>query len=112
MPRWKTFEPGIETEEEARAGLIERIERWWESFDSKAGDLDAMFRGKEKFGVAAWMGQTLATIDGDLMWEFGPGPDQSPATTPSRRGSAPPSHTPRPRTSAWAPLVSSPCSTV
>ncbi len=70
--RWRWPIPSIPEEESARIEVAEKIERWWEEFARRAGDLDAHFTRGLKMDIPAWIEEHLQGIERRLMWEFGP----------------------------------------
>lgn len=72
-PRWKTFELGIEIEEESRKKTLEAIDLWWTEFATRNHDLKARIQGKAEWNLVGWMEDFLQGINPNLMWEFGPG---------------------------------------
>jgi len=67
--RWKFPHPS----ENAPRGLaLGRIEAWWTAFAAAAPRLEAFFRRRDAWDLAAWMREHLGGIDERIMWEFGP----------------------------------------
>lgn len=88
--RWKFQDPANIAESSKRQKLINRIDRWWDEFQLRTGDLDTMFQGAKDWDVVAWMESQLLNVHEDLSWEFRPSsisghhefaisPDQNPA---------------------------------
>ncbi len=71
--RWEFIDPELESETRERAALIAAIDRWWEAFAAKAGELEDLFRGRSRWDLPAFMNEHLHAIHERLMWEFGPG---------------------------------------
>jgi len=71
--RWKTFDPAHREEAQERAQLLQRIDAWWEAFQQRSADLDALFGNRHRWDLVGWMSDTLQAIDDRLMWEYGPG---------------------------------------
>jgi hypothetical protein len=68
--RWRFPDAG---ESALRAVLQRQIDEWWEAFAAKTANLDALFKGKQKWDLEAWMECHLRIISDELFWEFGPG---------------------------------------
>ena len=66
----ETAEPQIPEERMSRQE--DRIDAWWNAFQSKAGDIDALFSRKTEWDLPEWMEEHLQVIHPHLMWEFGP----------------------------------------
>ena len=88
--RWKFQDPANIAESSKRQKLINRIDRWWDAFQQRSDDLDAIFQGSEDWDVVQWMKAQLLNIHPDLSWEFRPSlnksqhelaisPDQNPS---------------------------------
>lgn len=88
--RWKFQDPANIAESAARQKLNNRIDHWWNEFQRRTDDLDAMFQGARDWDVVAWMESQLLEVHEDLSWEFRPSsvsgrhelaisPDQNPA---------------------------------
>ncbi|MEP3480252.1 MAG: hypothetical protein ABJZ55_13455 [Fuerstiella sp.] len=88
--RWKFQDPANIAESSKRQKLINRIDRWWDAFQQRSDDLDAMFQGAEDWDVVQWMESQLLDIHPELSWEFRPSstkskhelvisPDQNPS---------------------------------
>jgi len=68
--------------------LQDQIDAWWNAFQAKAPEIDALFRRKAQWDLAGWMEETLQSIHPHLMWEFGPavnGPGHRLVITPESR---------------------------
>jgi len=48
------------------------IDRWWQAFQSKIGDLTALFRRRSEWNLPQFMEDHLQAIHPRLMWEYGP----------------------------------------
>jgi hypothetical protein len=71
--RWRFPDPRDTIQGAARAAIEHRITAWWKAFERDAPRIDAYFRRRERWDLAAWMKEHLGTVDPALMWEFGPG---------------------------------------
>ncbi len=71
--RWKFGNPQDPQWCAFRDEKLKAIDSWWEAFESKKSDIDAMFNRGKKWDLAEWMIVHLQAIDPRLMWEFGPG---------------------------------------
>ena len=72
MPmRWR-FADSPGAEERGRKDQQVSIASWWREFDRRHEDISALFSGKAKWDLPAWMAKHLQTIHPELMWEFGP----------------------------------------
>ena len=87
--RWKFQDSANITESAQRQKLMNRIDQWWDEFQHRTDDLDAMFLGKSDWDVVTWVESKLFLIHEDLSWEFRPSsvagkhelafsPDQNP----------------------------------
>jgi hypothetical protein len=70
--RWLFIDPTNRAEMEFRAGMLARIDAWWNAFSAQAAQIDAVFSRTAEWDVPAWMHEHLSPIDERLMWEFGP----------------------------------------
>ena len=61
------------SENAARELALGRIDAWWHAFVATAPHLDAFFRRRAPWDLAAWMREHLAVVDERIRWEFGPG---------------------------------------
>lgn len=75
--RWLFADPDDRCEATRQAATLKLIDRWWDAFTSKQSELEAFFQTSGDWDVAAWMQDHLQAIDPNLMWEFGPGLQQS-----------------------------------
>src|SRR5205085_7176020 len=48
------------------------MDAFFEALAGKAKDLDALFSGKKKWDLPAFMQKHLGAVDAQMMWEFGP----------------------------------------
>lgn len=71
--RWRFPDPKDISEGQARAAVEARISDWWRAFEGVAPRLGALFSGRDRWDLPAWMIEHLGAIDPALMWEFGPG---------------------------------------
>jgi hypothetical protein len=71
---WKFWKPPAGKETRRRRATLDAIDRWWQEFQTKTGELDDFFHGRKRWDLPGWMNQHLGTIAPNLMWEFGPGP--------------------------------------
>lgn len=71
--RWKTYQPGNSRETQMRGEIVRRIERWWEAFTAKAGEIAAFLRKERNWDLPTWMHEHLQGISPDLVWEYGLG---------------------------------------
>ena len=87
--RWKFQDSANIAESAQRQKLMNRIDQWWDEFQHRTDDLDAMFLGKSDWDVVTWVESKLFLIHEDLSWEFRPSsvagkhelafsPDQNP----------------------------------
>lgn len=65
--RWR-FPAGSEAA--ARAEVDARIVAWWQAFEAKAKEIEALFAQRVKFELEAWVSPRLKAIDDHLFWEF------------------------------------------
>ena len=66
----------------------DRIDAWWDAFQAKAEDIDALFSRKTEWDLPAWMEEHLQAIHPALMWEFDAavqGPGHRLVITPESR---------------------------
>ena len=70
--RWKFYNPKHTGDVAYRKRVLALIDSWWEAFQHKTDDLDAIFTGKSEWDLVSWMNRRLNAIDSRLMWEFGP----------------------------------------
>lgn len=70
--RWLFIDPTNRAEMEFRAGLLARMDTWWQTFSAKAASIDAIFSRSSEWDLPAWMHDELGAVDARLMWEFGP----------------------------------------
>jgi hypothetical protein len=75
--RWLFADSTDEREAAQRAAVLRRIDRWWDAFANRRDDLEALFTASIEWDLPAWMQDHLQAIDPNLMWEFGPGLQQS-----------------------------------
>lgn len=61
-----------EKEATAKARTERAMDAFYEALRGRAADLDALFSGKKKWDLPAFMHKHLSSIDEQLMWEFGP----------------------------------------
>lgn len=59
-----------DSEAAARAEVDARIVAWWQAFEAKAKEIEALFEQRVKFDLEAWVTPRLKAIDDDLFWEF------------------------------------------
>ncbi|MBM4778795.1 MAG: hypothetical protein GQE15_13915 [Archangiaceae bacterium] len=59
-----------ESEAAARAEVDARIAEWWQAFEAKAEEIEALFAQRVKFDLEAWLSPKLRTIHEQLFWEF------------------------------------------
>ncbi len=59
-----------ESEAAARAEVDARIVAWWQAFEAKAKEIEALFAQRAQFDLEAWLTPKLRTIHGQLFWEF------------------------------------------
>lgn len=59
-----------ESEAAARAEVEARIAAWWQAFEGKATDIEALFAQRAQFDLGAWVSPRLKAIDDGLFWEF------------------------------------------
>ena len=71
--RWKFGNPKDKTWKTHRTEKLRRIDSWWKTFRKRTDDLDALFKGREKWDLPEWMRDNLQAVDERIMWEFGPG---------------------------------------
>jgi hypothetical protein len=71
--RWRFPDPTNAVEAQQRLLLQRAIDKWWAEFQRTTDRLDALFRGRERWDLPAWMHEHLNAIDPRLFWEFGPG---------------------------------------
>ena len=72
MVRWRFTESSAADESAERETTSALIDEWWKVFVSKTEDLSALFEGRSKWDLPAWIQRHLQAIDDRLMWEFGP----------------------------------------
>jgi hypothetical protein len=72
MPSWKFLNPRDREAAALRREMEYKIDAWWLAFKAKAGDMDALFRGRTEWDLAEWMHDHLGAVDKRIMWEFGP----------------------------------------
>jgi hypothetical protein len=68
---WKFLNPEDPKAARRQAAVLARIDRWWQAFQEKADDLDALFAGRKQWDLPAWVQKHLQAINKYLMWEFG-----------------------------------------
>jgi hypothetical protein len=68
--RWKFPDP---EGDDARRAVLGHIDAFWRAFAARASDIDALFQGRTRWDLPAFMAEQLATIHPSLSWEFGPG---------------------------------------
>ena len=73
--RWLYPDSEDREENAARSAVVSRIERWWDAFAAKAGDIKRSFADDFDFDIPAFMRDTIEQIDQRLGWEFGPAVD-------------------------------------
>lgn len=59
-----------ESETAARAEVEARIGAWWQAFETKANEIEALFAKRAQFDLEAWLTPKLRTIHDGLFWEF------------------------------------------
>src|SRR5258708_18705183 len=72
MPSWIFLNPGDRQAAADRHATVHKIDEWWHAFTRKAGDMDALFRGRADWDLPDWMHRHLGAVDERIMWEFGP----------------------------------------
>jgi hypothetical protein len=72
---WQFWRPRTAKETRQRQAILDAIDRWWQEFGTKTGDLDDFFHGRKRWDLPGWMNKHLGSIAAHLMWEFGPGPN-------------------------------------
>jgi hypothetical protein len=71
--RWK-FAEEHDAEAAARRAVLGRIDDWWQAFQARMTDLEALFQRRKQWDLPGWMHRTLGAVDPKLMWEFGAAP--------------------------------------
>src|SRR6267142_1458687 len=69
--RWLFADPNNADEAAHVRATVAAIDRWWQAFQSKQSDLEALFKRKSDWDLPQFMEDTLQAIDPRLMWEFG-----------------------------------------
>lgn len=59
-----------ESEAAARAEVEARIAAWWQAFETKGNEIEALFAKRAQFELEAWLTPKLRTIHDGLFWEF------------------------------------------
>src|SRR5262245_55707020 len=75
--RWLFADPSNSEEAALVRQTLAAIDRWWQAFQAKASDLEALFHRRSEWDLPRFMEDTLQTIHPHLMWEFGPAKKQS-----------------------------------
>jgi hypothetical protein len=70
--RWRFIDPRNRSEAAERGETITKIDSWWNEFQEKSDQVQALFSRRSHWDLAAWMEAHLQAIDPRLMWEFGP----------------------------------------
>jgi len=52
---------------------LEAIDGWWKAFEAYSPELEKVLQGQHLATLEAWMQEHLASLDPEIMWEFGPG---------------------------------------
>src|SRR5437773_4843875 len=71
MMRWLFADPRNPQEAEHVRRKLAAIDGWWQAFQSKASDIDALFKRRSEWDLPRFMEDTLQAIHPALMWEFG-----------------------------------------
>src|SRR5262245_58827372 len=75
--RWLFADPSRPEEAAHVRQTLAAIDRWWQAFQAKASDIEALFEGRSDWNLPQFMEDTLQAIHPALMWEFGPAVRQS-----------------------------------
>jgi hypothetical protein len=70
--RWLFADPHNPDEAAQVREKLAAIDRWWQAFQAKASDFEALFKRRTEWDLPRFMEDTLQAIDERLMWEFGP----------------------------------------
>jgi hypothetical protein len=70
--RWLFADPHNPDEAAQVREKLAAIDRWWQAFQAKASEFEALFKRRSEWDLPRFMEDTLQAIDERLMWEFGP----------------------------------------
>lgn len=70
--RWRFPDPADLEEAAKRQRIQSQIQTWWQAFEGRVADLEALFASADDWDLPAWMQSSLQAIDPNLMWEYGP----------------------------------------
>jgi len=74
--RWLFADPKNPEEAAHVRQTLSAIDRWWQSFQAKTSDLEALFHRRSEWDLPRFMEDTLQAIHPHLMWEYGPAKNQ------------------------------------
>lgn len=83
--RWLFIDTADQAQSARKQAVLARIDHWWQAFQAKTGEIDALFHQQSKWDLAGWMGHTLQAVAENLCWEYGPaveGPGHRLVITP------------------------------